>query len=302
MRVLIVGGAGYIGARCAAALEASGCALTVVDAFVTGRKDALESVAAQLVVGDPREARVAGMAADYRPDVILYFAGVTDTRIRDRAWMERETVDPFRAVATWAQQWKVRLVYASSAAVYGNGPVPMKESQPASPHNAYGWAKLGMDRFAATLIHHGASVLGLRYFNVYGRGEQHKGATSSMIRQLSIQLRNQGRVRLFEHGHQRRDFVHIDDVVRATVDALNSDVTGILNVGSGTEHSFDQLLATIARAMKIDDPRVDYVPAPLDYQKRTWADLSRAATEMDFEPRVPFHDGVSAYALDEGMA
>jgi len=295
-RVLVVGGAGFIGSRCVAALEAVGCVVTVVDSFATGRREALRSATASVIEGDPREPLVSASAAETQPDRILYVGGVTDTRIADGAWMLRETLEPFRAVTRWARAWDCRLVYASSAATYGNGAVPMRESQAPAPHNAYGWAKLAMERLASDLAREGMSLLGLRYFNVYGPGEQHKGETASMVRQIALQLRHRSRIRLFEDGHQRRDFVHIDDVVRATVMALSSDLQGVVNIGSGREHSFDELASTVARAIGRHDLSCVYVPPPSGYQAHTLADVSKAAADLGFEARVPFAEGVSSYA------
>jgi ADP-L-glycero-D-manno-heptose 6-epimerase len=293
-RVLVVGGAGFIGSRCVAALEARGCRTTVVDALVSQGRTVLPATT-PTIAGDPRELAVSEAAARSQPDAILYVGGVTDTRIADRAWMLRETIEPFRAVVSWAAERGCRLVYASSAAIYGNGPVPMQESQAPAPHNAYGEAKVAMERHAAHVARDGLSVLGLRYFNVYGPGEQHKGETASMVRQLALQLGERSEVSLFAHAEQRRDFVHIDDVVLATVRALECDLDGVVNVGSGEEHSFDELAATVAEALGRPDRRT-YVTPPPDYQARTWADTRRAATALGYEARVPFADGVTEYA------
>lgn len=153
-----------------------------------------------------------------------------------------------------------------------------------------------MEHLAADLTRDGMSLLGLRYFNVYGPGEQHKGETASMVRQIALQLRDHSRIRLFEDGQQRRDFVHIDDVVRATVIALGCDLQGVVNIGSGREHSFDELASTVARAIGRQDVQRVYVPPPSDYQARTLADVSTAVADLGFEARVPFAEGVSSYA------
>ena len=295
-RVLVVGGAGFIGSRCVAALEAEGCVVTVVDSFVSGRRATLERSAAMVIEGDPRAPSVSEAALDARPDVILYVGGVTDTRISDAGWMMTETLEPFRAVTDWARTSECRLVYASSAAVYGNGNVPMHEAQERVPHNAYGRAKVAMEELASGLLGEGMSPLGLRYFNVYGPGEAHKGAVASMIRQLAVQLADGDRIRLFEDGRQRRDFVHVEDVVRATLLSLESSYEGVVNVGTGNEHSFSELAATVARALERHDVQCEFVPPPSDYQARTCAETSRAAAALGFEAQVSFDDGVSSYA------
>jgi ADP-L-glycero-D-manno-heptose 6-epimerase len=159
-----------------------------------------------------------------------------------------------------------------------------------------------MDRLGERLVRAGFPILGLRYFNVYGPGETHKSQTASMVRQLAIQLRDRRRVCIFEDGLQRRDFVHIDDVVRVTLLALDAEVVGVLNVGSGTDHSFRELADTVAGAIGIDGYATECLPVPADYQSHTRADLSRVSVELDFAPRVPFATGVRDYARAESRA
>src|SRR5690606_6146426 len=132
--------------------------------------------------------------------------------------MLRNNVETFRALLGMAEQTKARVIWASSCSLYGRNPTPMRESQTPDPLNIYAFSKLCMERLArqhAPKLAH--PIIGLRYSNVYGPGEDHKGKLVSMIHQLARQMRAGNRPRVFHAGEQRRDFVYIADVVRANL-------------------------------------------------------------------------------------
>src|SRR4029078_5142882 len=152
--------------------------------------------------------------------------------------MMRNNVETFRALLDWAVETKARVIWASSCSVYGRGAVPMKESQPPDPLNTYAFSKLCMERLAARYADKLAHpIVGLRYSNVYGPGEAHKGKLASMIHQLAMQMRAGKRPRIFTAGEQKRDFVYIDDVVDANLAAMKSKVSGVFNSGAGRSWS-----------------------------------------------------------------
>src|SRR4051812_34529534 len=152
-------------------------------------------------------------------DVIFHQASITGVIAADGSAtsdphrMLRNNVETFRALLDWAAGTKARVVWASSCSVYGRGAVPMTESQPPDPLNTYAFSKVFMERLAARyqskLAH---PIVGLRYSNVYGAGEAHKGKLASMIYQLAQQMHAGNRPRIFRAGQQKRDFVYIDDV------------------------------------------------------------------------------------------
>ena len=125
----------------------------------------------------------------------------------------------------------------------------MVETQAAEPLNVYAYSKLAMERLAERWRPRLAEpIIGLRYFNVYGPGEDHKGKFASMVHQLAVQMRSGKRPRIFTAGQQRRDFVHVDDVVQANINAMTAGESGIFNVGSGRGDSFNQVVAELNRA------------------------------------------------------
>ncbi|HEX4124672.1 MAG TPA: NAD-dependent epimerase/dehydratase family protein, partial [Tepidisphaeraceae bacterium] len=205
-------------------------------------------------------------------------------------------VEGFRALLDLAGEWGARVVWASSASIYGQGPAPMKESQPPDPLNVYAYSKLAMerlaDKYAPRLAH---PVVGLRYFNVYGPGEAHKGKFSSMIGQLARQMKAGQRPRIFTAGQQKRDFVYIADVVAANMLAMKSTTSGIFNVGSGAAGSFNEVVAQLNRVLKTDlSP--DYFENPYSFcQDWTQADLTRSTQLLGYQPAYPLAKGIEAY-------
>src|SRR4029079_16422598 len=135
----------------------------------------------------------------------------------------------------FARPTQTRIVYASSGSTYGAVSSPSTESNGAAPANSYAFSKVIMDNLANKITRENPDwiIVGLRYFNVYGPREAHKGVPASMIYHLSQQMRGGQRPRIFKHGEQRRDFVYVKDVVDGTIRALNAKASGIYNLGSG---------------------------------------------------------------------
>jgi ADP-L-glycero-D-manno-heptose 6-epimerase len=193
----------------------------------------------------------------------------------------------------------IAFLYASSASVYGAGPVFREGRQHERPLNVYGYSKLLFDDYVRRLLpDRTAPVVGFRYFNVYGPREKHKGRMASVARHFFDQYRGEGRVRLFEgsdgygNGEQRRDFVHVDDVVDANLWFLDRpERSGIFNLGTGEARSFNDMAAAVINALDAREgspPRaleelvktgaITYVPMPAalagKYQSYTQADLT----------------------------
>jgi ADP-L-glycero-D-manno-heptose 6-epimerase len=219
----------------------------------------------------------------------------------------------------WCQQVDAPLIYASSAAVYGMGPIFVEERMYERPLNIYGYSKFQFDhivrRAFPTLR---APVVGLRYFNVYGPRERHKERMASVAFHHYHQFRREGRVKLFQGSHgysdgeQRRDFIHIDDTIRVILHFWNRPTSGIFNVGSGRAQSFNEVAMAVINSLReangqgplqlkqaVAQSTIDYVEFPLDlrdrYQAYTQADLTRLRNTGFAEPMMSVEQGVAAY-------
>ncbi len=299
MRALVTGGAGFIGSNLAKRLAAEGHDVVVVDDFSSGHWSNLIEFGGDVLMldlaGDVSRLEAFGVF-----DAVFHQASITDTTVHDQRLMMHNNVEGFRNLLDLAVAWKARVVWASSCSTYGQGPVPMKESQPPQPLNVYAYSKLAMERMAskyAPLLAH--PIVGLKYSNVYGPGEAHKGKFASMIHQLAKQMRAGSRPRVFTAGEQKRDFVSVWDVVQANVDALSAKQSGSFNAGAGASWSFNEVVAELNRVLgtKLTP---DYFENPYSFtQDWTQTDLSEAKRVLGYQPRHDLRKGVDAY-LESG--
>jgi ADP-L-glycero-D-manno-heptose 6-epimerase len=297
MRILITGGAGFIGSNLARRFETDGHQTVVLDDFSSASFKNLIDYRGDVLTLDVSDPGELVALEDLGPfDVISHQASITDTTVLDQRKMMQNNVEGFRNLLGLAEQWGSRVVWASSAATYGRGAAPMTEAQPPAPLNVYGYSKLAMEHLArqyAPRLKH--PIVGLRYFNVYGPGEQHKGKFASMIHQLAKQMRAGKRPRIFTPGDQRRDFVYIDDLVQVNLRAMSSKESGVFNVGAGSSASFNDVVQQLNRVLKTDLPP-EYFENPYDFfQTWTEADLAQSRKVLGYEPKYDLARGVDAY-------
>jgi len=167
--------------------------------------------------------------------------------------------------------------------------------------NVYGASKLKMDNMVREYLstHPQASIIGMRYFNVYGPREAHKGKMASMIWQLYLQMKEGKRPRVFEFGEQRRDFVYVKDVVQANLLALNATKSGIVNIGTGKSRSFNDIIAILNKVLGKDlKPEYFKNPYVAVYQEDTQADFTQAEEQLLHEPRYDLESGILDYLKD----
>jgi len=297
--VLVTGGAGFIGSNLVLELQRRWpwARFTVVDDFRSGTFKNLTDYRGDVAAVD---------AAHFRPgekfDCIFHLASITDTTVVDQRLMVHDNVEGFRNILGIARKQKARVVYASSAATYGIVAARMSEESAVAPANAYAFSKVILDNVADEARKEGMRVDGLRFFNVYGPGEAHKGASASMIYQLAAQMRQNRRPRLFKNGEQRRDFVHVDDVVDALVQASDRGKNAVYNVGSGRGRSFNAVIRSLNAALGTS-LQPDYFDNPYDfYQTFTEADLTRSRRDLGYLPKFDLESGVLDYMKRLGWA
>ncbi|MDX8384403.1 MAG: NAD-dependent epimerase/dehydratase family protein, partial [Ghiorsea sp.] len=169
------------------------------------------------------------------------------------------------------------------------------------PENIYGFSKLVMDRIAARWYDkHPSSIIGLRYFNVYGPGEHHKNEregtkTASMMLQWYQCIQAGNPIKAFEHGEQRRDFVYIGDVIGANLAALDATRSGVCNVGSGKARSYNDIIDSLNRTLSIKHP-VEFIHNPFPFfQDHTEADLKETSMLLNWHPQWSLEQGMDDY-------
>ncbi len=294
MKCLVTGGAGFIGSNLALELERRGNKVIVVDNIISGSKDNLKEFKGKFIELDISKS----FEIEEEFDVIFHQAAITDPRFEDDNEMVRANVEGFKNIITLAQKNNAKLIYASTAGLYGNGPVPMKEDQEKEVLSAYGKSKIKMDEMASELFDK-MHIVGLRYFNVFGPREAHKGRPASMIYHLSNQIKEGKRPRIFKHGEQKRDHIYIKDAVEATLQAVNAKKSGIYNVGTGIGTSFNELVKILNEVLGVDlEP--EYFEMNYDtktYQHNTQSDTSNAEKFLGFKSKWELKDGIKDYMV-----
>jgi ADP-L-glycero-D-manno-heptose 6-epimerase len=302
MRTLVTGGAGFIGSNIAKALAAQGHDVVAADSFLSASyKNLIDFAGDCLTLKEPED--IASIRSLGPFDAIFHEASITgviaadgSASVTNEHHMLRNNVETFRTLLDYAVETKARMIWASSCSIYGRNPTPMRESQPPDPLNIYAFSKLCMERlakkYAPRLAH---PIIGLRYSNVYGPGEDHKGKLASMIHQLAKQMRAGKRPRIFRAGQQTRDFVYIADVVQANLNAMNAKQPGVYNIGAGQSWSFNQVVQELNRALGTQlEP--DYFDNPYGFtQDQTEVDLTLATQSLNYQPHYDLQNGIAAY-------
>ena len=302
-KYLITGGAGFIGSNLAFTLEEERKAKVVVlDNFSSGNYKNLIAFTGDIVADDIQSR--AWFDKVGAVDAIFHEAAITDTTVTDQRKMMEVNVDGFRNVLDFALKAGVkRVVYASSAGVYGNGKCPMREEQKPTPENVYGFSKAIMDNVAREFAaqHNDMTLVGLRYFNVYGPREYYKGHAASMMFQLYNQMKAGKRPRIFKFGEQMRDFVYVKDIVRGNLNALDAGKSCVCNLASGKPGNFNEVVEALNRAMELD-LAPEYFDNPYSfYQNKTQADLRQAKALLNYRPEWGLPEGIADYvkAMDK---
>jgi ADP-L-glycero-D-manno-heptose 6-epimerase len=217
--------------------------------------------------------------------------------LHDQFIQTHDNVESFRRLLNFARPNKTRIVYASSASTYGTATTASVESNGAAPSNIYAFSKAIMDNLANREAKENASwiIVGLRYFNVYGPREAHKGVPASMVLHLAQQMKAGQRPRIFKQGDQKRDFVYVKDIVEGSMLALEAKQSGIYNLGSGQARSFNELVDVLNKCLGTKF-QPDYIENPhAHYQNFTEADLENVCGALGYQPQFSLERGVKDY-------
>lgn len=291
MRVLVTGGTGFVGANLIHRLVKEGH--TVV---TNGSKD--EQQLPPVRIYFPADFTQINWSQQGKFDAVFHQAAITDPQHKYCPEVFRVNVDAsmtlFKAVV--ANGCK-RIVYASSTAVYGNAKVPFKEDSELKPLAYYGESKRCLDGLAMAFAreHSDVIIVGLRYSNVYGPRENHKKNLASMVYQLARQMK-ECNPKLFKWGHHRRDFVYVNDVVEANLLAAQAKESCVVNCGTGTAVSFNEIVHFLNKTIGTNR-KPEYVDNPFEktYQEHTVCDMTLAREKIQFVPKYSVEEGIKKY-------
>ena len=299
-KVLITGAAGFVGRHLVRACLKKGWDVIGIDVR-TGAEDGGEIVRADLL---DRPA-VARLLRDV--DYVFHEGAVSSSPMFEpdpSHGVEVNVMGGLYLLQASAEAGVKRFVYASTSSLYGSLPVPWREDMaiPAPP-NAYAASKLAFEYFAKMYTLRGElGTVGLRYFSVYGPGEEPKGPYANMISQFLWAMRRSEPPVVYGDGHQTRDFTHVDDIVRANLLALGTESVGeVFNVGTGRETSINKLVRKLSELLaRPIEPA--YVPNPIrNYVFQTLADTTKAEKLLGFKAAISFEEGVAHLARERAI-
>lgn len=323
MTIIVTGAAGFIGSNIVKALNERGETdivavdnLTKADKFANlvdceiaeyvDKKDFLEVVESGELGGDI--------------EAVFHQGACSDTMETDGRYMMDNNYRYSLSLLEWCQEEGVPFIYASSAAIYGGGTVFKESRECEAPLNVYGYSKFLFDQAVrARLADATSQIVGFRYFNVYGPRENHKGRMASVAYHFFHQYRANGRIKLFQgtdgyaNGEQRRDFVSVDDIVRANLDFFDHpDRSGIFNLGTGKSQTFNDVAVATLNGLRAMEQKpaldlaslqreglIEYVPFPEalkgKYQSFTQADLTNLRAAGYANAFASVEEGVGRY-------
>ncbi len=310
--ILITGGAGFIGSNLAFYFQENhpDTKVVVFDSFRSGETLSngnlksfghfknLLGFEGEIISGDINDpVAMKNLKENYTFDYIFHEAAISDTTALEQDLMIKTNVNAYQDLLELALMHGANMIYASSAATYGNAESPQRVGREA-PQNVYGFSKLSMDHLSREYIKTAdISIVGLRYFNVYGPREYYKNTTASMVIQFGHQLLAGKNPRLFEDSDKiLRDFIYIEDIIQANVKAMHPKESGVYNVGTGKARSFQDIVDILQKELGTD-ATCEYIPNPFigSYQFHTEADIQTSQEALGYAPNFEMEEAIKAY-------
>jgi ADP-L-glycero-D-manno-heptose 6-epimerase len=310
--IIVTGGAGFVGSNLVHELNRIGERnILLVDNLTSASKFPNLAGAQYADYMDKREFRIALKAGDFegiRMRAILHQGACTNTLDDDDRYMMDNNFTYSKELLHFALEHRIPFIYASTAAVYGESTNFNEIAANERPLNVYGYSKLVFDNYVRHLMPQMKStVIGLRYFNVYGPRERHKGRMASVVHNFTRQLKGTGKISVFEgsggygNGEQCRDFIFVKDIVRINIffaglqqEASMKPVHAVVNAGTGEAHTFK----TVAELLiQLHGPgEIEYIPFPDDlrnrYQHYTQAEVAGLRASGYTAPFTPLEEGI----------
>ena len=310
--ILITGGAGFIGSNLAFYFQNNhpDAKVVVLDSFRSGETLSngnlksfghfknLIGFKGEIISGDINDKDLLlDLEVNYNFDYIFHEAAISDTTALEQDLMIKTNVNAYKDLLNLAVAHDANMIYASSAATYGNAKSPQRVGRE-SPQNVYGFSKLSMDNISREYMKEvSISIVGLRYFNVYGKNEYFKNTTASMVLQFGHQLLAGKNPKLFKGSDKiLRDFIYIEDIIQANIKAMHPKQSGIYNVGTGKARSFQDIVDILQKELGTN-LECEYIPNPYigSYQFHTEADIQTTKDELGYEPRFEMEDAIKDY-------
>jgi len=313
--ILITGGAGFIGSNLAFYFQNNhpDAKVVVLDSFRSGETlsngnlksfghfQNLIGFNGEIISGDINDkSLLKDLKNNYKFDYIFHEAAISDTTALEQDLMIKTNVNAYKDLLDLAVAHGANMIYASSAATYGNAESPQRVGRE-EPNNVYGFSKLSMDYLSREYMKKvDISIVGLRYFNVYGAREYFKNTTASMVLQFGHQILAGKNPRLFENSDKiLRDFIYIEDVIQANIKAMQPKKSAIYNVGTGKARSFQDIVDILQKELGTS-LKCEYIPNPFigSYQFHTEANIETTKELLGYKPAYEMEDGIKVYVKE----
>ncbi len=298
--IVVTGGAGFIGSNIIKGLNDAGEAeILVVDNLNNGEKH-LNLNSLSIADYIDKNDYLSNLDKLQNVSTVFHQGACSSTTEQDGKYMMFNNYEYSKILLNYCLKNKINFIYASSAAVYGNGEKGfIEERESEYPLNVYGFSKFAFDNYVRRILPKAESqVMGLRYFNVYGPQENHKGRMASVAFHLFHQLHETGKMKLFEGSAGfNRDFIHVADTVKINLHFYESKTSGIFNAGTGKTRSFEDIATTLQHLHGSGE--LENIPFPEDlrgkYQEFTEAGLNNLRSAGFTEEFMSLEEGVRQY-------
>ncbi len=295
MKILVTGGAGFIGSNLVEELTKQGHDVVVLDNFYLGTKKNLEGLNVEIVNGDIRDEKIVKKSAN-GIDCIFNQAAASSSPM----FMENlrnavsANIDGFVNILDAAKENSAKVIYASTSSIYANLSPPLREDMNVTPPNFYSVTKLANEHLAHVYTsEYGIETVGFRYMSVYGPKEDGKGVFANLVSQFLWAMQRDEQPVIYGDGAQTRDFVYVKDVVAANILAMERGRgSEVFNVGTGVATSLNSLIALLNRLLEKDiNPKCIGMPVR-NYINTQLADISKIKRILGFTPKYSLEDGI----------
>jgi ADP-L-glycero-D-manno-heptose 6-epimerase len=298
MRYLVTGATGFVGSNIALELASQGHEVIAVG---SRNEQALRSFSGKLIKKkfyDLSQEELGKVDGIFHQAAITGMLSPAGKVYNDKSEFFRvNTKESLKLFKKAIKNGCKRIIYASSCSVYGHSKAPFIEGQSENPNSYYGESKLELDKRALDLANENpdVTIVGLRYSNVFGPRENHKGKSANIIYQIAQQMLT-GNPKLFKNGEQLRDEIYIKDVVRANLLALKAKESCVVNCGSGIPTNFNKMVEILNKVMR-QNKKTEYIDNPYKefFQDHTECDMSLAKEKLGFVPKWSFENAMQDY-------
>jgi len=294
-KILVTGGAGFIGSNLAKNLLKDGHKIIVVDNLTTGSLDNLKTVKDEITFIKSSAGKVLSMKELKGVDGIFHVGIPSSSPLYKKDHqLVSEAISDFINVLELAKRENCKMVFASSSSVYNGNKIPYKETQPVLIKDFYTEARYPMERLSRLYYDFfGVKSIGLRLFSVYGPGEESKKNLANLVSQFLWEMKKNKAPVIYGNGKQERDFIYVEDIIRGFKMAMDSKIDcDVVNLGTGKYYNLNQLVKILNKVLNKNLPIVYVKNTVKNYINRQMADTTKAKKVLGFKNKISLEQGI----------